>query len=744
MIGVNRAVSPAVGVVLMVGLTVALFAGFTFVSGDIANNQEGDIDVPNVETNVTSTEIRAELLEDSTSSEVWIRRPDQTATELDRVGKEYSEPIVQDNKGEYQILAYDNRTGDLTLVESIGTGDVPKDNVNKLLLEFVPGSAKTTGATKSDQGKSSTGEGVSFLVNNTGDVRVDIAGYRIQEVSKQIDVETSSPPSKEPYEIDVDALGVSGEDGYCSRPASPKKDIPINQDALFSGEFCQSHSTPSVVSGNGEIDVALNGVSFSGKSKDINYFSYSPVSDYTDIRVDLFGPQYERLEIPFVFNMLIIPEDGSTGKVYPDDYTHLDDVGSDLDIDEDHPEIDPNAGPETVLVMENTRLKSDVDGDDIDGPMDIILQDGVTIESDIESVGLVSGGDDIVLQDVSDVTDVFLGDRVTIEDVDTVGNSTVGSINVGTDSTISQIDTVSRNVRIGKNSEITSDLQEIGGDAVLKDNTAVEDVDEVGGSVTVGDNSVLGNVDTVGGSLSIGDNSQAGDIDSIEKGVTIGSNSQVNDINGQYSDDSDKLDGDLTVGDDSVIGSVDGVEGNVTTGNNVSTGNINEVTGNVILGRGTGSGDSLSVGTIQTIDGDLIVGKGATAQNVNGIDGDVKVREDGIINGNLQADDNGHTNLIVGTDATVKSSVSGVDGNIKIKNRGSVEGDISIGDNADGDLIVGENATTSNVDGVKGDVMIKDNGSINGNLNNVKGNVICGDNVYIGGGESCDETGHEF
>lgn len=744
MMQVSKAVSPAVGVVLMVGLTVALFAGFTYISGGVANDQEGDIDIPNVETNVTSKQIQAELLENKDSSEVWIRRPDQTTTQLKRVGKEYSEPIVEDNKGEYQLLAYGNQTGDVTLIESIGTGEVPQDNVGELLLEFVPGSAETTGAAKSKQGPGSTGEGVSFLVNNTGDVRVDIAGYRIEEVSEQIEVETSSPPSKEPYEVDVDALSTSGEDGFCSRPASPNKDIPLNQDATFSGEYCQSHSTPSVVSENGKIDIALNGVSFEDGNRDINYFSYSPVSTYTDVRVDLFGPQYERLEIPFVFNMLIIPEDGSTGKVYPDDYTHLDDVGSDLDIDEDHPEIDPDAGPETILVMEDTRVKSDVEGDDIDGPMNMILQDGVTIESDIESVGAVSGGDDIVLQDVSDVTDVFLGDRVTIEDVDTVGNSTIGSINVGKDSTISQVDTVSKNVRIGRNSEITSDLEEIGGDAILKDNTAVEDVDEIGGSVTVGDDSVLGNVDTVGGSLSIGDNSQAGDIDSIEKGVTIGDNSQVNDINGQYSEDSNKLDGDLTVGDDSVIGDVDGVEGNLTTGNNVSTGNINEITGNVILGRGTGSGDSLSVGTIQTIDGDLIVGKGATAQDVNGIDGDVKVREDGVINGNLQAGDNGHTNLIVGQDATVKSSVSGVDGNIKIKNGGSVEGDISIGDNADGNLVIGENATAENIDGVKGDAFIKDNGSINGNLNNVKGDVICGDDVHINGGESCDETGHEF
>lgn len=480
----KKGITPMVGVLLMVGLTVGLFAGFTYISGQMAEDQEGDIEVPNVDSGIDDGIIEARLYEDSTASEVWIEGPDGDMNHIENVGEKHELSVAEDQLGEYNILAYDEETGDRTLVDSVVADEVPEDGVEDLILRFIPGSADTTGSTTSGggaPGPGSEGEGVSFLVENTADFSIDIIGFHVSEENENIEVDSGTAPAHSPYEIEIESTG-DGEDGHCGDPPGHDS-LPLNTD--FDFDECRASSIPAVASGEETLEVELNTIQFEDDpDRDIDYFGYTPVPEIADIQVELFGPQYQRLEIPFVFNMLIIPES----------IEDEDNFEYDIDVDEDHPEIDPEAGPETVLLLEGVEMMADIDGDDVDGLMNINLRDNVEVKGDINDVGTVTGGDNVVLQDVDEVTDVILGDRAVVENID---ETRMGSVSLGSDSYIEDIDEVGGDVEIGSNSE-------------------AEDIDEVDGDVEIGSDSVVGNIDEVGGDVIFNDGVTVESVQGVE------------------------------------------------------------------------------------------------------------------------------------------------------------------------------------------------------------------------------------
>jgi flagellin-like protein len=467
----DRAVSPIIATLLLLGIVVSITALYTVIAtGLIGDSGSEDYNLPNVDTEVNkkSSEISTRLIDRGDMSQVIIRTP--TGSSIDNIylnepGDKSKFTIGQNDTGTYQMIAR-NSNGDEVLLENIQIGSSASDNVNDLSLVLVEGSV--------EGGEDS----IEFKLKNTGNEEVSITDFQVEEVNiNDITIDTNSPPSRNgrgDNEIFIDS---SPSDGTCGK--QPPKELPINQIERF--ENCQAASEPSVAASGATMTVKFNGVD---ADKATDYIGLSPVEKYTDVRVILYGPKGESVEIPLSLDTFVVPKINS--------YVY------DNQLDSNQFSTDPS----TIIVRNDTTVKQEIKNLD----SSVYVSKNVTLEDEIENVNALTSADLFTSQDdIDNLEDgVFLGDNSNVSTI-----IDVKTFRIGSDSSISgEVSNIQEDVEIGSNSQLADEVHTVGGNVTIKQNTVANaQIYDIDGDLVLRDDvTVNAQVSGVSGSVLCGDN----------------------------------------------------------------------------------------------------------------------------------------------------------------------------------------------------------------------------------------------
>lgn len=552
----DRGVSPLIATLLLISLTVGVTVLYSTVATELINPYGSeDYDLPNVESDFREGKISVQLLDKGDMSSVVVQTPESSNIDdlyLDTVGKTSRFTVSEGETGTYSISAL-NRDGERVLLENIQVNKSAEDSVGNLQLILLESTV--------EGGEDS----ISFKLKNTGDEDVSITEFKVEKVNlNYLEINTDSPPSTNQGrdEIFIDS---NPRDGRCGLPKP--KTIPIDEKEKFKN--CQAGSEPSVAASGSTMETTFNGVN-AGKATD--YIGVSPSPKFSDMAINMYGPQDESIRIPLSLDTFIAPKDDSY--VYDKGLNSGSFSGND---------------PSTIIVRNDTRVTGEVKNLD----STFSLSSNTTFEDELDGVKDITGQDAIQMQDTVENIDgsVFLGDNATTNSI-----NAVDSFRVGENSVLKgEINGLDGNVRVGQGS------------------TAQDEIDGAQGSVTVGDNSLLeDSVENIGGDVEIGSDSTINTINNV-KSLTLGSEStmksEVNNIRG-----------DINLGDDVVaMNEIDGASGNLTTDSNFTAqDDIANIDRDVTIGENS------DTKTIKIIGGDLILKDNVDVDgSISSITGDV-------------------------------------------------------------------------------------------------------------------------
>jgi hypothetical protein len=467
----TKAVSPIVATLLLLGLVVAITALYSvIVTGLVEDKGSEDYNLPTVDTDVNkeTSEISAQLIDKGDMSQVLLKTP--TGSSLDNVylnnpGEKADFTVGSDDTGIYRLIAR-NSDGDEVLLDNIQIGSPANDNVNNLFLILVEGSV--------EGGENS----IQFELENTGSTEVSITDFMVSEINiNDLTINTNSPPSINSYGDNEIFIDSHPSDGTCGK--QPPKTLPLNQKEAF--ENCQASSEPSVAAAGSTITVKFNGVK---ADKDTDYVGLSPEQKYTDIRVTLFGPQGESVDIPLSLDTFVIPKENS--------YVYNNQIDSNQF----------NSDPSTILVREDTTLKQSIKNVD----SSVYMSQNVTTEDEIENVKALTSDKDYRAEDDLDNIDqgIFLGDSANIGYV-----ADTKTLRVGSGSLVrGEVENINQDVIIGSQSELQDEMSNVGGNVKIKEKTVVNNnIYNVNGDLILEDDvSINGQVSNIDGSVLCGNN----------------------------------------------------------------------------------------------------------------------------------------------------------------------------------------------------------------------------------------------
>lgn len=456
----NKAVSPILGVILLVALSVSLVTAFTLVSGNVFTTDDNP-SVPNVDFQSSEGKMSIQLLDSGDASRVYLKPPEDSnlvKQYLDNVGETKEITVTENNTGTYRLIA-ENEDGNNVLVDKTDVGNPAEDDVENLKLVLLQSTV--------EGGEDS----ISFDVKNTGEEEAEITHFKLQERNlNDIILNAGSSPgppgrsgppgSGTDNELIMDSS--SGENGYCGNP--PGQVVPMNDKHIITtsgGNPCVSQSSPSVAGSGATIEFEFNGIE--SNSKDTEYVGVSPEDAYTDLEVILYGSRGESIAVPLIFDAFVIPKDNSPS------------YDSDLD-----PSTFTGTEASTIILLEDKIMKGNIS--DLSSST-VYFNDRSTSEGDIRNVGSVTGQDRVEIQgNLEEAEDVFLGFETDVADV-----KDVDSFYVGSSSETGKIQDVDGDVTIGEDSVVTDDIDNVAGDVNLEDNVEVQgDVKNVGGTVNCG------------------------------------------------------------------------------------------------------------------------------------------------------------------------------------------------------------------------------------------------------------------
>lgn len=561
----NRGVSPLIATLLLIALTVSVTVLYTTVATDLINAYGSeDYDLPNVETDLRGGDLSVQILDKGDMSSVVIETPKDSSlddTYLNTVGKTSTFTVKEGDTGTYSVSGL-NSDGDSVLIDSIQAnksvndvddGSDDDNSVEDLELILLENTVKG--------GEDS----VSFEIKNTGDNKAKITDFKIQnEGLDYLNINTETPPSRSPAQSENEVFIESNpENGFCGLPKP--KSIPIDEKERFNN--CQAQSKPSVADSGATMETTFNGVD---ANKATDYIGVSPLPKYTDMAINLYGPQDQSIRIPLSLDTFIIPKD--------DSYIY------DKELNSGRFDSDPS----TIIVREDTRITGEVKNLD----STFFLSSNTTFEDEIGQTEGITGQDSVQMQDELKNIDgsVFLGDNATTNSVNGVDSFTVGD-----------------------NSTLKSEVKNLDGSVSIGDNSTVQDEIDGAGSVTVGYNSSLqDSVENLDGDVEVGYNSTINtinNVDSLDVGYGSFLKSEVNNIGGDVN-----LGSDITATDE-----VDGVSGSLTTGSNFTAqDDISNVDKDVTIGENS------ETQSIKTVGGDLILKDNVDVKSsISSIDGDI-------------------------------------------------------------------------------------------------------------------------